>query len=117
MLMFASDNMDLPTTPYPDCYGFSIRPVVDLGSADAGITFQGKTMKSQLFLPAAGCVESDKPKLQGFKAFYWTSNRNTDLSADKGSCYTYSSYFSGTTGEAHALKDGLPIRPVFSLPE
>lgn len=117
MLMFASDNLILPTTPYPDWYGFSIRPVVDLGSADAGITFQGTTVKGKLFLPAAGYVESDKPQLQGFKAFYWTSNRITSLPDDMGGCYTYSSYYSGTTGEEHALKDGLPIRPVFSLPE
>lgn len=119
MLMFNQTLVVTPTTDYPDWYGFSVRPVIDLGSAAAGATFTSKKNSKTLFLPAAGYVESDNPQLQGFKALYWASNRvnSTELIENKlSTCYTISSYFGATTGEKHALKDGLPIRPVFTLP-
>lgn len=99
----------------PNYTGASIRPVLDLGSANAGATFTSRTTGKTLFLPAAGYIESNNPQLQGFKGFYRTSNRTTFLSDDMGSCYTFSYYYSATTGEPHALKDGLPVRPVFTL--
>ena len=120
MLMFNQTLVVTPTTDYPDWYGFSVRPVIDLGSAAAGATFTSKKNSKTLFLPAAGYVASDNPQLQGLKALYWASNRvnSTELIENKLSiCYTFSYYFGATTGESHALKDGLPIRPVFTLPD
>lgn len=117
--MFDPNQVITPTSDYPDWYGFSVRPVIDLGSAAAGATFTSKKNSKTLFLPAAGYVASDNPQLQGFKALYWASNRvnSTELIENKlSTCFTISSYFGGTTGEKHALKDGLPIRPVFTLP-
>lgn len=117
MMLMSNNIVVYPAdTDKRDWYGFSVRPVLDLGSADAGATFTSNNGKT-LFLPAAGYVSSDNPQLQGFKALYWSINSLTSLLEENlGTCYTISSYYGATTGESHALKDGLPIRPVFTLP-
>ena len=100
-----------------DSYGLSIRPVLDLGSVNAGVTFTGKNAgytDKTLFLPAAGQVDGTQAEGQGFYVYYWSSKRTSDGNAWRcaSSNYYPSIWGENTQGQMHA---GLPVRPVFSL--
>jgi len=124
MLMYAPERVVLPTTSYPDYYGFSIRPVFDLGSANTGVmltgTKSGYTDKT-IFLPAAGYIDGTNPKDQGYAATYWTCERYPDqyalTQAMRVRITNDPGYRGFDSGSAENMRCGLPVRPVFSLEE
>ena len=116
--MYAYNNVNLDLTNYPDYYGFSIRPVIDLGSVNAGVTLTGKNEYSgkSIFLPSAGYIDGNNPEEQGFGAYYWTCERYPSSSAVTDAMRASMSHYSSfNTGSAEFMRCGLPVRPVFTL--
>ena len=101
--------------------GCSIRPVLDLGSTNAGLRFSGLQTDytdKTLFLPAAGYVNGSNAEGQGFYSYYWTSKISPVSGSGNAVRSGASAYYPSVWGQGSTelMQCGLPVRPVFSLP-